>query len=152
MKRYREQNDYWTTGKALTFFVNFIRHHNKSVEDNDTFAPVAELLTPTELKQLVEETFPAKTITRMQNSPFRRDRLDFDDEPREIIREIWCAEYARPRLRKMLQGVIDRYLERHPIDKCADEPFAKRCAELQKTLSLSDFAGRAGGSSRPGWP
>ena len=139
MKRYVEQNDYWKTGKALTFFANFIRHHNKGVENNDTFAPVAELLTPIELKQLVEETFPAKTITRMQNSPFRQDRLDFDDEPREIIREIWCAEYARPRLRKMLQLVVDRYLEQHPLGKCADEPFAKRCAELQKTLSLSDF-------------
>ena len=139
MERYIEPNDYWKTGKALTFFANFIRHHNKSVENNDTFDAVAELLPPAELKQLVEETFPPKTIARMRNSSFRRDRLDFEDEPCEIIREIWCAEYARPRLRKMLQKVIDRYLEEHPLDKCADEPFAKRCAELQKTLSLSDF-------------
>ena len=139
MKRYVEQNDYWKTGKALTFFANFIRHHNKSVENNDTFASVAELLTPTELKQLVEQTFSTKTITRMQNLPPRSDRLDFDDEPCEIIREIWCAEYARPRLRKMLKGLIDRYLEQHPLDRCADEPFAKRCVELQKTLLLSDF-------------
>ena len=139
MKRYVEQNDYWKTGKALAFFANFIRHHNKSVENNDTFDLVAELLVPGELKNLVEETFPAKTVARMQNSPFRRDRLDFDDEPREIIREIWCAEYARPRLRKMLQGLIDRYLEQHPLDRCADEPFAKRCVELQKTLLLSNF-------------
>ena len=134
MKRYVEQNDYWKTGKALTFFANFIRHHDKDVENNDTFALVAGLLAPSELKPLVEETFPAKTVARMQNSPFRRDRLDFDDEPREVIREIWCAEYARPRLRKMLQTVIDRHMKQHPLDKCAGEPFAKRCAELQKTL------------------
>ena len=70
MKRYVEQNDYWKTGKALTFFANFIRHHNKNVENNDTFDPVAELLPPSELKRLVEETFPAKTIARMQDSPF----------------------------------------------------------------------------------
>ena len=139
MKPYVEHNDYWKTGKVLTFFANFIRHHNKAVENNDTFDPVAELLPQGELKHLVEETFPAKTITRMRNSPFRRDRLDFDDEPCEIIREIWCAEYARPKLRKMLQGVIDRYLEQHPIDRHADEPFAKRCAELRKTLALSGF-------------
>lgn len=139
MKRYVEQSDYWKTGKALTFFANFIRHHNKEVENNDTFALVAGLLTQSELKRLVEEAFPAKTVARMQKSPFRHDRLDFDDEPREVIREIWCAEYARPRLRKMLQGVIDRYLEQHPLDKCASEPFAKRCAELKKTLVLSDF-------------
>ena len=138
MKRYVEQNDYWKTGKALTFFANFIRHHNKSVENNDTFSVVAELVTSSELRRMVEQTFPAKIIARMQNAP-RCDRLDFDDESREIIREIWCAEYARLKLRKMLQEVIDSYLEQHPLDKCADEPFAKRCAELQKTLSLSDF-------------
>ena len=138
MKHYVEQNDYWKTGKALTFFTNFIRRHNKSVENNDTFSVVAELVSSGELKNMVEKEFPAKTVARMQNAP-RCDRLDFDDEPREIIREIWSNEYARPRLRKMLQGVIDRYFERHPLDKCTDEPFAKRCAELQKTLSLSDF-------------
>ena len=138
MKRYSEQNDHWKTGKALTFFANFIRRHNKNVENNDTFSVVAELVNSSELRRMVEQTFPAKTIARMQNAP-RCDRLDFDDEPREIIRELWCAEYARPKLRKMLQGMIDSYLEQHPLDSCVDEPFAKRCAELQKTLSLSDF-------------
>ena len=139
MKRYVEPSDHWKTGKALTFFANFIRHHNAGVENNDTFAIVAELVTPGELKQLVEESFPAKTIARMQNSPSRRDRLDFDDESCEIIREIWCTEYARPRLRKMLEKIVDRHLEAYPLDRCADEPFAKRCTELQKTLSLSNF-------------
>ena len=100
MKHYIEQNNYWKTGKALTFFANFVRRHNKSVENNSSFAIIAELMTPDELKQLVKATFPAKTVARMQNAPSRCDRLDFNDDSSEIIREIWCAEYARPRLRK----------------------------------------------------
>ena len=138
MKRYVEQKDHWKTGKALTFFANFIRRHDKSVENNDTFSIVADLVTSDELKRRVEAAFSAQTIARMRNAP-RCDRLDFEDEPREIIREIWSAEYARPRLRKMLREIVDDHLERHPLDRCADEPFARRCAELQKTLLLSDF-------------
>ena len=60
MKHYIEQNDHWKTGKALTFLANFIRHHDKDVENNDTFAAVAELLTQEELARLVKETFPEK--------------------------------------------------------------------------------------------
>ena len=139
MKRYIENNNYWKNGKTLEFFANFISLHNGSVNDNDTFAPVAALLQPGELQELVRKTFPAKTITRMQNVPSRRNRLDFDDEPSEIIREIWCAEFARPRLRKMLTEIIARHLEQHPLEAYTGEAFPQRCAELQKTLSLSDF-------------
>ena len=139
MARYTEKSDNWERGKALVFFANFIRRHDRDVENNDTFIPVAELLTSAGLKRLVKEAFPEKMIVRMQSAFVRRDRLDFDDEPREIIREIWCAEFARPRLRRMLKGIIDRHFEEHPLDRYADEPFARRCAELQKTLLLSDF-------------
>ena len=138
MKRYTEQNNYWKTAKALTFFANFVRRHNAIVADNDTFALIGSLVTAEELTRRIKETFPAKTITRMQEVP-RFCRLDFDDEPKEMFREIWYADYARPRLKKLIQGIADRYLEQHPLDRNAEEPFAKRCAELQKTLSLSDF-------------
>ena len=114
MKHYIEQNNHWKTGKALTFLANFIRHHDKSVDDDDTFAAIAELLTQEELVRLVKETFPEKILSRMQNAP-RCNRLDFDDEPSEIIREIWSATYARTRLRKMLQNLIDQYLKQHPL-------------------------------------
>ena len=138
MKRYAEQNNYWKTAKALTFFANFVRRHNAIVADNDTFALVGSLVTAEELTRRIKETFPAKTITRMQEVP-RFCRLDFDDEPKEMFREIWYADFARPRLKKLIQGIVDRYLEQHPLDRNAEEPFAKRCAELQKTLSLSEF-------------
>ena len=139
MKRYVEKSNCWKNAKALEYFANFIRFHRGSVNDRDTFAPVADLVDSSELQELIREYFPAKTITRMENLSSRRDRLDFDDDPREIIREIWCADFARTRLLKMLAAIIDREREAHPVAKYADEPFARRCAELQKTLSLSDF-------------
>ncbi|MBQ7695901.1 MAG: ATP-binding protein [Lentisphaeria bacterium] len=137
MRRYTETKNYWKTGKALEYFANFIRRHNGPVFDCDAFAVVEELLSPEELIRLIKETFPEKTITRMQNASRRPNRLDFDDDPREIIREIWSAEFARARLKKMLFGLIDRHMEQHPLEKCSNEPFARRSVELQETLSLT---------------
>ena len=139
MKRYAEQNNYWKTAKALTFFANFVRRHDSVVADNDTFALVGSLVSVEELIRLIKETFPGKTIARMQKAPSRFCRLDFEDEPKEILREIWYADFARPRLKKLLLGIVERYLEQPPPGRSTDEPFAKRCAELRKTLSLSDF-------------
>ena len=139
MRHYTEQKDHWQTAKTMTFFANFIRHHDDEVLDNDAFASVVELVSPDELTRLVKETFPAKTIERMKNAQNRRNRLDFEDEPKEIVRAIWCSDFARQRLKKLLLQIIGRHLEQYPLEKYANEPFAMRCAELQKTLSLSDF-------------
>ena len=139
MRHYTEQKDYWKMAKAMTFFANFIRHHDEDVLDNDVFAAVTQLVSPEELIRLIKETFPPKTIERMLNAQNRRNRLDLEDEPKEIVRTIWCSAFARPRLKKLLQGIIDRYLKQHPLEKHSDEPFTRRCAELQKTLSLSVF-------------
>ena len=75
----------------------------------------------------------------MTSCGYRRDRLDFDDEASEIIREIWSYPFARKCLRRLLVETVDNYVAAHPLDKCADEPFALRAAELQRTLKLSDF-------------
>ena len=139
MKHYVAKNYYWKNCKALMFFANFIVNHNSSVNDNDTFGAVAELLTHDEWKSLIEGAYPAKTLARMTSIGYRRDRLDFDDETSEIIREVWSYSFARKRLRQILSEVIDRFLAEHPLAECADEPFAMRVAELQRTLSLSDF-------------
>ena len=139
MKRYTENNDHWKTGKVLTFFANFIRNHRGPAESDNTFIPVADLLSAENFLTLVKTTFTPTAIARMQKLTTRRCRLDFDDEPREMIAAIWNNEFARTQLKKMLCSIIDRHLERHPLDRCADEPFAKRCAELQKTLALSEF-------------
>ncbi len=139
MKRYVAKNYYWKNCKALMFFANFIANHNGSVNDNDTFGVVAELLPHNDWKALIESTFPAKTLARMTSFGYRRDRLDFDDEQSEIIREVWSYPFARKRLRLVLAGVVERFLAAHPLDGYADEPFALRAAELRKTLSLSEF-------------
>ena len=139
MKRYVAKNYYWKTCKALVFFGNFIRNHNGSVNDNDTFGAVAELLPHDDWKTLIEGAFPAKTLARMTSCGYRRDRLDFDDETSEIIREVWSYSFARKRLRQILDEVVGRFVAAHPLDECADEPFALRSAELKRTLALSDF-------------
>ena len=139
MKRYTKNDNYWYTGKALTFFGNFIRNHRGPLSSNDVFDIVAGLMPPEELQKLITSSFPAKIVSRMQKRTRMRDRLDLDDEPSEVLREIWSADFARPRLKKMIAGIVARHLKEHPLDRCADEPFARRCAELRKTLSLSDF-------------
>ena len=139
MKRYAKNVNHWRTGKALKFFANFVRNHRAGVNDNDAFELVEELVSPDEFRKLVKESFPAKTLERMMKMASHRCRLDLDDDTREIVREIWSNEFARARLRKLLTDIVDRHFERHPLEKYAGEPFAKRCAELKKTLSLSDF-------------
>ena len=138
MGHYSEKNDFWKTGKALGFFINCIGNHDRPVADNDFFAPAAEVVDGAELPELVKAVFSPAAIKKMQLNPRIRDRLDFGDEPREVLREIWNADFARPRLRKLLKKIADDYLELHPLDKCAGETFPRRCAELRKTLGLSD--------------
>ena len=139
MEHYTENNDYWKIGKVLKFFANFINNCREKTDYDNVFTPVADLVSPEKFLKLVKASFPPNTITRMQKQSTCNCRLDFDNDPREMMMEIWNCEFARTRLRKMLRGIIDRHLKAYPPDSCTGEPFAERCAELQKTLSLSDF-------------
>ena len=139
MTRYIETNDNWKTAKALSYFINFVNNHNARVEDNDAFAMAAELVTPDELQQLIRDGFPAKTFQRMVNWKDRRNRLDFDDENKEVMREVWSFPFARKRFRAILGEIVGRFLAGHPLDKTCGERFAVKAKELQKTMGLSDF-------------
>ena len=44
MKKYVEKIDRWKTAKALTYLGNFLKNHQRSVNDNDVFKPVTDLL------------------------------------------------------------------------------------------------------------
>ena len=59
MKRYTKNDNYWYTGKALTFFDNFIRNHRGPLSSNDVFDIVAGLMPPEELQKLITSSFPA---------------------------------------------------------------------------------------------
>ena len=139
MARYTKTGDNWKKIKALKFFANFIRNHSDGVEDNDTFELVSEMISPDELQRRIREAFPLKTFQRMVNWKDRRNRLDFDDENKEIIREAWSLPFARRRMRKLLGEIIEDVLAGKLVEKYSGEPFARRTAELQKTLCLSDF-------------
>ena len=139
MAHYTKTGDNWKKIKALKFFANFIRNHRDGVEDNDTFELVAGMISPDELQRRIREAFPLKTFQRMVNWKDRRNRLDFDDENKEIIREAWSLPFARRRMCKLLGEIIEDVLAGKPVEKYSEEPFARRTAELQKTLCLSDF-------------
>jgi|GEM_PF-6757562 len=136
---YTEQKTHWRESKALEFFLNFIKNHDGSVNDNDTFQLVAGLRTHEQWIELVNKTFPADMIERMGKLPSRRDCLDFTDEPKEMIREIWCCDFARKKARSMLSEVVEEELRNDPVEKYADEIFAQKVVELQNTMKLNDL-------------
>ena len=105
MRPYTEQKKHWCESKALEFFLNFIRNHNGSVNDNDTFALVSGLLTHEQWIERIKQTFSEEMIEKMGQQPRRGDCLDFTDSPQEIIREIWCCEFARKKMRALLSEV-----------------------------------------------
>ena len=139
MTHYTEQKTHWRESKALEFFRNFIKNHDGSVNDNDTFELAAGLLPHTQWIELVKKTFSPEMIERMEQMPSRGDCLDFTDEPKEMIREIWNADFARPKLRTMLSQVVEEELRKNPAEKYADEIFAQKVSEIQNTMKLNDL-------------
>ncbi len=139
MKKYVEKINRWKSSKALIYLRNFLSNHQGSVNDNDLFKPVTDQLEELNWEKKIRETFPAATVKKMENLSYHRDRLDFDDHPQEILREVWNASFARKRLRKMLCAEIDALLEKFPLEKFSGETFPRKIAEMQNTLSLSDF-------------
>ena len=139
MKKYSAQTNHWKESKALGFFLNFINNHKGTVNDNDTFALVASLRSKEEWIDFVRAAFSEQTITQMEESRDRMNRLDFDDECKEIIRNIWNAPYAQNRLRKELNKVAEAALRQYPVSKSRTEPFARKVRELQTTMKLTDF-------------
>ncbi len=136
MGRFRNSTHHYVRTKALEFFVNFIRNHNDIVEDNDTFEILDDLVTQGELVRHIKQSFSPKKLKMLQNCSCRRDRLDFEDESKEICREIWNNASARKTLRNIILGLIEAGKKQVPFGK---DPFQDRLAELQRTLQLSDF-------------
>jgi len=139
MNHYTEQKTHWRESKALEFFLNFIRNHDGSVNDNDTFELVAGLLSHEQWIELVKKTFSPEMIKRMEQMPSRCDCLDFTDEPKEMIREIWNCDFARKKARSMLSEVVEEELRKNPAENYADEIFAQKVSELQNTMKLNDL-------------
>ena len=106
MKKYVEKVERWKTVKVLEYLNNFLGNHNGIINDNDLFDPITDLRRECDWKKKIYENFPQSTISRMEKYSARRDRLDFDDHPAEILREIWSASFARKRCRTMLQNEI----------------------------------------------
>ncbi len=140
MKHYTEQKTHWRESTALRFFLNFIRNHNGSVNDSGTFDLVSGLLSHEQWIDLIQKSFPERTIERMKKTP-GRNRLNFADEPDEIIREIWCTEYARKRLRKILSEVVKEELLKNPPENFTNETFAEKVSEQGRKTNRENGIG-----------
>ena len=110
MKKYVEKIERWKNIKVLEYLNNFLKNHNGIINDSDLFDPITDMMRECDWKKKIHENFPKATIARMEKSSARRDRLDFDDHPAEILREIWSASFARKRCRVMLQNEIKQIL------------------------------------------
>ena len=139
MKKYNAQNNHWKESKALGFFLNFISNHKGTVNDDDTFGLVASLYNKGEWIDMIRNAFSKPMIKRLEGIRDVLTRLDFDDDSKTIIRNIWNASFAQNKIRKMLKEVVEEALKRHPVDMSASEPFARKVRELQETMKLTDF-------------
>ena len=107
MKKFSAQNNHWKEGKALGFFLNFINNHKGTVNDNDTFELVASLRSKEEWIDMIKAAFSEQTILQMEESRDRVNRLDFDDECKEIIRCVWNASRAQNKMCRLLNTVVE---------------------------------------------
>ena len=139
MQKYVEQNNHWKEGKALVFFLNFIKNHNGTVNDNDTFLQVASLRTHGQWIDLIRNAFSEDMVSRMEHNRSGYERLDFDDPPKEMIRTVWCNAFARDTMRKLLIKIGRETLKQYPVKKNTSESFAQKAVELKETLKLTDF-------------
>ena len=138
-KKFSEIANQWIAMRALPYLGNFIRNHKASINDNDIFEPITDLAHDRNWPDFIREKFPKMTIRRLENVKDRRERLDFTDSPQEILREIWNADFARTRLKKLLLEEIDRLQTKYPAETYADETFPKKFAELRRTFALSEL-------------
>lgn len=138
MGNFRNDRNVFLQHEALKFFRNFIQNHQDAIEDNDVFAILDDLAPSGEWIRIIKKSFDERKLNALQTEPCHRDRLNFDDEPKEILREIWCNVPARKTLRTLILHLIDEELAQRKPD-CKHELFPKRLNELQMTLGLSDF-------------
>ena len=139
MTRYHEESNRWIKEKALDFFSNFIRNHKGVVDDNDTFELIAGLEPHAKFVKRIKTTFSERKLQELQARNNQSFRLIFDDESKEIMRELWCDLPSRPVLRKMFADMIAEYRKKRKSVVCSRELFPQKLHELQKTFDLSDF-------------
>ncbi len=139
MKKYVEKVDRWKNIKVLEYLNNFLKNHNGIINDSDLFDPITDMMRECDWKKKIHEKFPKATIARMEKYSPCHDRLDFDDSPDEILREIWSVSFARKRCRTMLQNEIKQILSEFSSKNFVGETFPRKLQEMQNTFALSNF-------------
>ena len=126
MKHYSEKTDHWMKHKALGYFINFINNHNDSIQDDDTFSLVGALIRHSEWLTRIQKAFTAKELLDFQNAKCKRNRLDFEEAPQEMLCEIWNNATSRKKLRLLLGDVTACYLQGRNWSVFLPRSFRKR--------------------------
>ena len=129
----------WKRSNAIHFLFHFVCNYKESIENPGVFEFVASMRSRSQWLTMIREMFPEKNIARMKAARNFEDRLDFEDSRAEILRTIWQAPYARPRLRRMLMKVLMEELDAHMGEMFERIPYSNRLYELQRILRLNNF-------------
>ncbi len=140
MKNYKTKSDYWTKGKRLIYFSNFIKNHNSLINDDDVFDVLQDTIENMDWVKFIHDNFSKNAINRMQKNHSFRSRLDLDDSPEEMFTAIWNNLFARKTLKKSIIKLIDNYLQApYSLKKYEKEVFPTRFNELKKTFDLTEL-------------
>ncbi len=126
--------------KALNYLKNFLANHDYPIEDRDVFGVVTDAEPREEFVARVKCLLTEEEIKERKTSDRRREfRLDLTDCPADIMYQLWSDKNDRSYVRKLLDDVIAAHKKKVSVRMMENETFPKKLAELQKTLSLTDF-------------
>ncbi len=126
--------------KALNYLKNFLANHDDEIGNIDVFSVVTDAESQNEFVARVKRLFTEEEIKERKTSDRPREfRLDLTDYPTEIMYQLWSDKKDRSYVRKLLDDVIAAHKKKFSVRMMETETFPKKLAELQKTLSLTDF-------------
>lgn len=139
MKKYSAIANNWKIVKSLIYFKNFIKNHNTEIYDEEFFDNFVSNMPDVDWAELIKDNFSKAAISRMEKNSYYCARLDFSDAPQEILRAVWYSVSSRRKLKKIIGSLIDRRIEKMPLENFKNELFPVKFNELTKTFKLSDF-------------
>ena len=111
MAHYKQEMNGFLIRKALGFFLNFFRNmHPKSIiGDNDVFQIVCGGFSSGKMENLLKGFCSSRGLKIMEDSKqWGNERLDYTDEPTEILREAWNTRIERKAIFRVLKTLADR--------------------------------------------
>ena len=138
MEHYREENNCWMKFRAMEFLVNFLKNHNKDIDNEDIFSVIGYACTQAQLVWEFRNFFSPIKRRTFKNS-YRRRRnevLDFKTSPQEFLRNIWNLNLARSKILEFIEHVVRKTVAAQAPAALRPE---KKWTELVKMMQLDTF-------------